>query len=96
MLQRVEQAPHRLLAGLGRPHRRDDVQRVARPSLKFAKKAVRLGAKLNLVDIDECGRVRLTPALQAERNRLTEQEGYAEVAEGELADLILRRLEAGS
>ncbi|MFT4556783.1 MAG: hypothetical protein ACI92S_002137 [Planctomycetaceae bacterium] len=69
-------------------------QRVARPSLEFAAEAVRIGAQLNLVECDCNGKARLAAELRGERNALTESEGYAEVAEFELAQLILRRLAA--
>jgi hypothetical protein len=69
---------------------------VARPSVKSAKEALRIGARLNLADVDVSGKARLSPGLQRERNELTESEGSAEVAESELARQLLQRFREAS
>ena len=69
---------------------------VARPSVKSAKEALRIGARLNLADVDVSGKARLSPELQRERKELTESEGSAEVAESELARQLLQRFREAS
>lgn len=67
------------------------LQRVAAVTPQFARDAIRIAATHGFVETDDAGKVRLAPAHQSERDALTESEGYAELAQGELADLLVQR-----
>ncbi|GAB5405731.1 MAG: hypothetical protein Aurels2KO_39620 [Aureliella sp.] len=67
------------------------MQRVAAVTPEFARDAIRIAAACCFVDTDDSGKVRLSLDLQSEREALTESEGYVEVAQRELADLLVQR-----
>ena len=65
------------------------MQRVAAVTPQFARDAIQIAMTHGFVETDGLDNVRLSPALQTELDELTKSEGYAEVAQGELADLSL-------
>ncbi len=72
-------------------HTHSFMQRVAAVTPQFAHDAIRIASTHGFVETDDSGKVRLSLGLQSERDALTESEGYAEVAQGELADLLVQR-----
>ena len=72
-------------------HAHSFLQRVAAVTPQFARDAIRTASTHGFVETDTSDNVRLSPDLQSERDALTESEGYAEVAQAELADLLVQR-----
>ena len=67
------------------------VQRVAAVSPQFARDAILLASTHGFVETNDRGNVRLALGLQSERDALTESEGIAEIAQAELANLLVQR-----
>ena len=72
------------------------MQRVAAVTPQFARDAIQIAMTHGFVETDGLDNVRLSPALQTELDELTKSEGYAEVAQGELADLLVQRSRGSS
>src|SRR5687768_11983719 len=65
------------------------VNRVREISVGAGREAIEFGSRVNFVDVDPEGRVRLAEWLRKRRNALQESDTYYEVAVAELSKVIL-------
>ncbi|TWU50724.1 hypothetical protein Poly51_40170 [Rubripirellula tenax] len=71
-------------------------QRMAAVSPQFARDAIGIASTHGFVETNDAGNARLASDLQSERDALTESEGFAELAQAELADLLVQRSRSSS